>query len=176
MKKHAHISIFLGMIVLCAFLVSCKSGKVDPPGPDDKEDPKATSYVIPNSAGVSKVSYYSVSADGRISTASFLVDDSTAITPELILGYFTDALEDESIDIVIDDTSVVDGICRISFDDSIYDVAAMGKQVEQSVLDAAAQSILDNIEDVKGVSFYINGKEYSTKNYTLVLNSIYMGK
>ena len=176
MKRSAHISIIIVMIVLCALLSACSKKPDVPAGSDDKDEPKVTSYSIPNSSGVSKVSFYSVTSDGRILGASFLVDDSTSVTPDLILGYFTDALEDESINITINDTSIVDGICRISFDDSIYDVASMGKEVEQAVLDAAAQSILDNIDNVSGVSFYINDREYSTKNYTLDLKSVYMGK
>ena len=186
MKKLAFTLIFMiGLSFACAFTTSCtrKDPSVtdpvvtlQPTGIDEKEDPKATSYEVLNNPEVTKIGYYSVDSYGKIKRATSLVVNQSSITPELILSFFIDSLEDESIELEIDDVSVEDNICHISFNDTIYDVAAMGKNDERAVLDAAAQSILDNIEDVTGVSFYINNKKYSTTNYDFTLNSIYMGK
>ena len=186
MKKRAFTLIFLiGFIIACAFTVSCRKKDPavtdpdvtqQPTNIDEKEDPKATSYEVLNNPEVTKIGYYSVDSSGKIKRATSLVVDPSSITPELILSYFVDSLEDESIMLEIDDVSVENNICHISFNDSIYDVASMGKNVETAVLDAAAQSILDNIENVTGVSFYIKNKKYSTANYDFTLNSIYMGK
>lgn len=184
MKKSASALICLiGFILICLFLASCTKKDPDtdpaitqqPTNIDEKDDPKATSYEVLNNPQVTKIGYYSVDTSGKIKRATSLVNDSASVTPELILSYFVDSLEDESIVLEIDDVSVQDEICRISFNDSIYDVSSMGKIVETAVLDAAAQSILDNIDDVTGVSYYINNKQYSTNNYSFELNSIYMG-
>ncbi|MBP5331805.1 MAG: GerMN domain-containing protein, partial [Lachnospiraceae bacterium] len=101
---------------------------------------------------------------------------TTAVTPKLILGYFLDSLEDESIALNITGVEVENDVCVIDFDDSIYDIASMGKKVENAVLDAAAQSILDNIDEVDGVGFSINGKAYETANNKFSLKAVYMGK
>ncbi|MCR5324680.1 MAG: hypothetical protein K6E85_15595 [Lachnospiraceae bacterium] len=184
MKKLKLTLIFMiWLIFVCAFSMSCTSKEppvVDPDITqqpiDEKDDPKATSYEVLNNPEVTKIGYYSVDSTGKIKRATSLVVNSASITPELILSYFVDSLEDESIELSIDNVTVENNICKISFDDSIKDVASMGKNVETAVLDAAAQSILDNIDDVTGVSFCIKGEKYWTKNYTFTLNSIYMGK
>ena len=170
-------------VFFCAFSVACTSKKdpvADPsatltPGPDDKEDPHVTSYMVDNSE-VSKIGYYTVDSGGKIKSATSLITNTTKITPKLILGYFVDSLEDESIELSIKDVQITESLCVIDFDDSIYDIASMGKKIENAVLDAAAQSILDNIDEVEGVGFSINGKAYSTTNNKFALNSVYMGK
>lgn len=184
MKKHLYRILFMIILaVFCAFSTACSEKKDPVPDPavtasptqDEKDDPHVTSYVVDNSQ-VFRISYYTVDPSGKIKNAVSLITDTTKITPKLVLGFFIDSLEDESFNLKINDVTVTDNLCVIDFDDSIHDIASMGKKVEDAVLDAAAQSVLDNIEEVEGVGFSINGAAYSTDNNKFVLNSIYMGK
>ncbi len=144
--------------------------------PDDHEDPKVTEYDVPNNTGISKISYYTVTSGGKVRGASSLISESTQITPELVLSYFIDSLEDESIILELDEVKVDESVCIISFTRTINDIAALGKDFESAVLDAAAQSVLDNFDDIDGVSFRIEGEAYATANYSIKPDSIYMGK
>ena len=52
----------------------------------------------------------------------------------------------------------------------------VSKEVETSILDAIAQSLLDNLTDYNKVIFRIMGDSYQTDNFSFDLNHIYMEK
>jgi len=171
-------------VFICAVLISCKKEpwpdtdpdiSAVPSGFDDPEGPSVSKYELPNNdTSVTKLGYYSVDSSGRIIRATSLVSESKEITPELIIGYVTDSLEDESIVLKVDSISIEGKTCVISFDDSIRTVASEGIKLETAVLDAISQSILDNIDSVDAMCFRINNEAYSTTNLKFSIDSVYM--
>ena len=181
-KLFRTLTLILFIVLVVAFSASCNkdnpgSNHNEPsPTAEEPDDPSVTGYDVPNATGISKISYYTVSSNGKVRGASSLISESTKITPELVLSYFIDSLEDESIILEIDSVEVDDSICYISFNETINDIASQGKEFETAILDAAAQSVLDNFDNIDGIGYRINGNAYSTANYTFKTDSVYMGQ
>ncbi len=175
------------MIFLCLLLsmgvLSCTrkpdTDPVDPlqgQGPAVPEKEPVITKVVPGKDNTEVVTlrYYTVRSDGQLERATSMVEGKTSITPEVVLDFLLDALEDESLVLNVDSVKISDSVCIISFDDSIYDIASEGERIENSVLDAIAQSILDNVADVTGVAYRIKGDRYETVNNSFTLDSVYM--
>ena len=186
MKCHVRLIFFITMIIMvCSACVSCSSGKKDPVSPEtasptaleETEGSQSSKYELPDeNIPAVKIGYYTVNSKGVIVRATSLISGSTVITPDLILGFLVDSLEDESVALGFDSVGIENSLCIISFDDSIYDIADQGVVLETAVLDAISQSILDNLDSVDGICFRIKGQAYSTANYSFAFDSVYMGK
>ncbi|MCR5685435.1 MAG: hypothetical protein K6G81_08485 [Lachnospiraceae bacterium] len=171
-------------IFLCMAVSSCTSKPKPDPGLQITESPEPTgsdtepelTKTVQNQdkTEVITLRYYVVNGNGQLERATSLVKGGTQITPELVLDFLLDSLEDESIVLKVDGIEIKDKVCVISFDDSIYSVAASGARMENAVLDAIAQSILDNVKDVLGVSYRIKGDQYITDNNSFSVDSVYM--
>lgn len=119
--------------------------------------------------------YYSVSSTNSANqTAEVMIEAEKEITPELIMEYLMDSLEDEEILLKVNKITLEDMICNIDFDSSINYIAEDSAVTEVHILDAFAMSILDNCENVKGVSFTINGQRYKTMNITFSEGEVYL--
>ena len=54
--------------------------------------------------------------------------------------------------------------------------AKKDQKLEKLILDAYAMSIIDNCDDVEGVTFTISGKAYSTESIRLDGGKVYLKK
>jgi len=118
---------------------------------------------------------YTVNAttESVVSTTVMVAQD-TEVTPVLVTDYIVDALEDESLTVSFEGIDYDNGICVVDFDDSIYAIANKSADLENAVLDAIAQSILDNVEGCMKVVYRIHDASYSTKNRTFAYDFVYM--
>lgn len=105
-----------------------------------------------------------------------LVPSDSEITPELIVDMVVDAMADESILIGIDSVITKDDTVIVSFKDNQPPVVNVGASAEGEILDAFAQSLLDNLTDYNKVVFQIMGKAYVTGHFEFDLNYVYMEK
>ena len=64
----------------------------------------------------------------------------------------------------------------IYFDSSIESTAKKDPKLEKLILDAYAMSIVDNCDDVEGVTFTISGKAYLTDSVRLDGGKVYLKK
>lgn len=152
----------------------------DDPYEDDinstSEDITVTSPLSPNeNISIRSFNYYTVNVNSNtVKSAVGAVSTDVPLSPELIMEFLIDSLEDESVIIGLDKVELANGHCTVSFDESIASVAETGAGLETAVLDAAAQSILDNIVGCSSVSFRIMGEAYSTVNLSMSLDEVYM--
>ena len=172
------------LLVLCCVLLSCKHKPPVGPGitptgeigPDISDEPDPT-LVVTGTEGSAQIQlrYYTVNvSNNTVRSAVSMVPENTKITPELIMSYVIFELEDESLDLAINSAKVESGICTVDFNDSVYAIASNGSALEYAILDASAQSILDNVAECKSVCFTINGQAYSTANISMDIDEIYM--
>lgn len=142
---------------------------------DDTNDPIITPVITGANYNLVSINYYAVNVtESKVINAVAMEIENTVITPERILGYLIDSLEDESITLSYNSIEMNDGNVTIDFTDTIYPISLSGVDLEYAVLDAAAQSILDNIKDATSVSYHINGNAYKTANLSFGYNDVYM--
>lgn len=120
---------------------------------------------------------YSMNANSTQKEAiTALVPEDTEITPVLIVNMVEDAMADASFVIGIDSVDTDGDSVIVSFLNDKPPVVNVSKEVETGILDAIAQSLLDNLTDYNKVIFRIMGDSYQTDNFSLDLNHIYMEK
>ncbi len=182
-KKMMTILFVLVLAMSCAFGCSKKtpdkpSGDIsDIPAPDDGDSGDITNppVITGDNFNLIALQYYSVNgATATVKTATVMLLENTEITPSLILSTVIDSLEDESIVVSANDATMSDGKCIVDFTESIAAVANQNANLEDAILDAVAQSILDNVQGCKSVSYRINGGAYDTVNNSFGLDDIYM--
>jgi len=182
----ACIVVIILLVILCIFVLLSEKEKEEelnnPNGTENLSAPTPRIIVVPttgnNNGGVLKsVRYYVIKlSDKAIDTAETAMGSAVVVTPEMISEYVSDALEDEEINVAINSISVKDDICTIDFDESIKSIAKKDQILEKLILDAYSMSIVDNCEDVEGVTFTISGKAYSTDSIRLDGGKVYLKK
>lgn len=141
----------------------------------DDNDPTVTPVITSGAYNLIAVHYYSVDAsNSNVKNATVMERDDIEITPELILDYLIDSLADESVSLSYNSIDVNNGSVVIDFDNSIVNISETNAELEFAVLDAVAQSILDNIDGCKSITYHINGGAYKTDNLSFGFNDIYM--
>lgn len=177
--------LFVLLMLLCAALVFCGCDSHPDPVSTVEDDPENEApNVIENQVfnlngedsgeGFKSVRYYTVDVDScSITGAYFALGISDEITPELVLSFLADSLDDSSVHIGFDSIEVENGTCVVSFDDGMLAFADNPK-LEDAILDAAAQSLLDTVAECKRIVFRINGEAYTTSNNSFGINEIYM--
>lgn len=143
--------------------------------PDDPDDITVTPVITGDDYNLIVVRFYTVNAtNSMVKTATVMEREDVAITPEKILDYVIDSLEDESITLSYNSVAANNGNIIIDFDDSIIRISRSSADLEMAVLDAAAQSILDNIDGCQSIIYRINGGAYKTDNLSFGIDYSYM--
>ncbi len=170
-------------LMMTAVLFACTK-KPDPPGQDPSITPELTpradvADVTPVLTGkdfkLVPLMIYSVNATSEsVINKTIMLDENTDVTPELIIDYITEGLKDESVKLSFAGIEYNNGRCIVDFDDSIISIAKTSANLEDAVLDAIAQSVLDNVKGCMEIVYRINGQKYSTANRTFDLDYVYM--
>ena len=185
MRNMLKKSLFFAMAVMIMLGVcACTHGQnVDPdptvtPSPDitvPVTDKPVTPLITGQNFKLVGIYIYTVDATlESVVNKTVMVKDTTEITPELIIEYILDSLKDESVNVSVKDVEYKNGICIVNFDESIIAIAKSNADIENAILDAIAQSVLDNVEGCKKIKYRINGSAYSTANRTFALDYVYM--
>ena len=137
-----------------------------------------TKELVPSIKGIDdmkELSIYSIdseSAEKKSITA--MISNEKEITPAMIVDKVVESIADETYTIGIDSVTTQDDIVIVSFLDDQPPVTNVGSSVEGEILDAIAQSLLDNLEDYHKVIFRVMGGPYQSGHIELELNTIYM--
>lgn len=123
------------------------------------------------------ISIYSINSETIEKEAvTALVPADTEITPEFIVNTVVDSMADESFMIGIDSVTTNNDVVIVSFLDDQPPVVNVGAGAEGEILDAIAQSLLDNLPDYNKVIFQIKGEAYVTGHYQFEKDHVYMEK
>lgn len=142
----------------------------------ESEDAEATiSQVIP--PVTVEVPIYTMNTETMETKATVAsVSEETEITAELIVQLVISDIADKSYVIEVNQVSIEDSYAVIDFSSKTPPVVNVGDKTEGTILDALAFSLLDNLEECKGVIFRVDGKAYVSENFSFEKNEIYLSR
>lgn len=101
------------------------------------------------------------------------VSEDTPITAELIVELVVSDIADKSYVINVNEVSTEEDKAVVDFSSKTPPVVQASKEVEGTILDAIAFSIIDNVPECNGVIFRVDGKAYTSENMTLGFDQVY---
>lgn len=146
------------------------TGTLSDPSASSTGETLTTPIAIAPAANI-ELSVYTVNADtAAVEPVTALIPDGSEITPQLIADTVIDALADQSIIIEYDSISTKDDAVIVSFKKDKAPYSNLGSGFEGSILDALAQSLIDNLPDYKKVIYQIEGKAYQSGIYEYLID------
>lgn len=122
------------------------------------------------------LSVYTVDAEsGDIKLVTALIPESSEITPLLIVETVLESMEDQSIFVGIKDVSTKGDSVIVDFDKEKTPYKNMGSGYEAAILDAIAQSLIDNLDNYTKVIYRVDGKAYESGVFELGIDEVYLG-
>lgn len=178
MKKY----LFLVLCVLiCVMTAGCKSNKQSP-----VITPTATPSGIisttldkqrPSVPETKELTIYTISSDfSELVETYVLLAKETDINSRIVTDNVVESLSDISLDVKICGVTEANGRVVVDFASDCPPAKDVSMNVEELILDAIAQSILDNISDSVEVGFTMEGNDYRSDNLHLEKTEAYLKK
>ncbi len=118
---------------------------------------------------------FTVNVDsGDIEAVTALVPADAEITPELIVDKVVESMIDRSIEVGIESVTMEGDAVIVSFYKGKAPLNEMGSGYEGAILDAIAQSLIDNLDKYKKVIYRAEGGAYVSGHNELGINEIYL--
>ncbi len=122
-----------------------------------------------------EISIYTVNETTQgVESVVALVPEDSEITPQLILDLVQDSLADRLVMIGIEEVTAEKDTVIVSFQSDQPPLVNVGSGLEKTILDAIAQSLVDNLEEYPKVIFRAEGKAYSSGHFLFGLNEVYL--
>lgn len=201
-KKIKHIS-FMLMIMLVLTITGCSSSNrnnnLNSPSSKDneqtdivKDDDSSTTDVGNNSENSEKdnqkteskgveplatkeISIYTMNESTlNVESVVALISQDTELTPELIVGLVVDSLEDRLVEVGIDEITTKEDTVIVSFLSDKAPLVNVGSGLEGTILDAIAQSLVENLPEYPKVIYRVEGKEYSSGHFIFGMDEVYL--
>lgn len=182
-------------LFICTLLTGCASGEGSSKNTTDSGNEPAAESESPEPIEKSQ------DADA----ADLDAENDTVELKIYTINYDTQEVEDAVTDIPADEevscyvvaNAVVESIVDYGIDIELNDAVAenenaivdfkgnengsgisdnISKKVEETVLDCISYSILDNVPNVQGIIFRIDGQEYKTDNFSFTIDQVYTWK
>lgn len=185
MKK---VLMLLSALLLCICLISCNEKKeVQEKGPVATAVPSTPTPTVPILVGqkedgddltmIKSVSYYVADPDtNEILPQTAFISADSELTPEQLMEFFADSMADYSVEINYNGVSLENKVVTLDFTEDMKQIAKRSDTLEKAVLDAVAQTMLDNFEECRGVSFLMDGGPYDSGNRYFEVGFIYMDR
>ncbi|WP_313132147.1 hypothetical protein [Anaerocolumna sp.] len=110
----------------------------------------------------------------EIEPAIALVPEETELTPELVVNMVVDSFADRSITVGIDKILIEEDTVVVSFLSDQAPLVNVGSSLETTILDAIAQSIIENFPEYPKVIYRVEGKSYESGHYKFKVNEVYL--
>lgn len=122
-----------------------------------------------------ELSIYSIDAlsQEKIAVTAVVAADKE-LTPQLIVDKVVESMADETFVIGIDEVTTQEDTIIVSFLDDQPPVANIDSNVESEILDAIAQSLLDNLTEYHKVCYRVMGGAYQSADLSFDINQIYL--
>lgn len=118
---------------------------------------------------------YTVNIDtGNIEAETALIPVGTKLTPELIVDKVVESMADRSIEVGIENVSHEGDSIIVSFYKDKAPLGQIGAVYEAAILDAIAQSLMDNLKEYKKVIYRAEGEAYISGHFEFGLNDVYL--
>ncbi|HHV13892.1 MAG TPA: hypothetical protein GXX75_26855 [Clostridiales bacterium] len=118
---------------------------------------------------------YTVNATtGDIEAVTASIPKSSKLTPELVTDTVVESMADQSIIIGIKDVTTKDDSIIVNFNKDNPPYKNFGSGYEGAILNAFAQSLLDNLKDYHKIIFRIDDKAYAGGAFEYGINEVYL--
>lgn len=150
------------------------------PVKDDSKELEKTTGPTPTPSDIQPtenvdLSLYTVNVDtGEIEAVTALVPADTKITPELIVDKVVESMADRSIEVGIESVIIKGDTVIVSFYKDKAPLSDMGSAYEGAILDAIAQSLIDNLDKYNKVIYRAEGKAYVSGHFEFDINDVYL--
>lgn len=122
-----------------------------------------------------KITYYTLSENLENEETTAVLSESIELTPEYLVRYVVSTMEDVAVEIGLDSVTLEEGRVIVSFTSGKAPVCGVSAKLEEEILDAIAQSILENFSEYTSVIYRVEGAAYSSENRSFELNYVYLG-
>lgn len=147
------------------------AGQTTESNPETKDTDGPT--IMP--AASREISIYTINQDTLgVESVIALVPADSENTPQLIIDQVIDSLADNLVQIGVDEVTTQKDTVIVSFKSDQPPLTNVGSALEKTILDAIAQSLVDNLKDYPKVIFRVEGKPYSSGHYSFGLDQIYL--
>lgn len=134
-----------------------------------------TPYLIEPIAS-KELPVFTVDAElGEIKLVTAMIPKEDEITAELIVDTVVEAMADQSIMVGIENVTTKNKTVIVSFYKDTAPVSGLGGSYEGAILNAIAQSLIDNLDDYSKVIFRIEGEAYVSGHIELGIDEVYLG-
>lgn len=168
------------MMMLGSMLVACakeEAGDIMTPIPtiegQNTNNITGMSITLPQTMNIT---YYTLSDSMENEEATWVLVKDTELTPEMLVHYVTSTMEDVSVDVEVREVCQEGQKLIVDFNEDTAPVKDTESELEEAILDAIAQSVLENFEDIHGVVYRVNGGAYRSDNRRYNIDYIYLGK
>lgn len=117
---------------------------------------------------------YVVNGDGDLEARTALVSKDIDITPEIVVDTVVESMADNSIMVGIEEVISEDDTIIVSFYSDKAPLTNVGSGIEIGILNAIAQSLLDNLDDYNKIIYRAEGEVYSSGHIELAIDEVYM--
>ncbi len=122
-----------------------------------------------------EIYFYTVNPDTfETEAVSAVVQSDFAEDPNELILLICDSLEDVGYEIGIKSAKLDGDNVVVDFYSGTCPVAGLTEEEEKAVLDAIAQSLLDNLVEQNGVVFQVMGEAYESENFSFGQYYVYM--
>lgn len=110
----------------------------------------------------------------QVESAIALVPADTVLTPEIIVDMVVDSFADRLVIVGIDSVTKKDDTVIVSFLKNEAPLYNAGSGLESTILDAIAQSLVDNLPEYPKVIFRAEGEAYATGHNEFRIDEVYL--
>lgn len=119
---------------------------------------------------------YTLNSDSEIEAATAMITEDSKITPELIVNEVVESMADKSIVIGVESITTEKDAIIVSFNDNQPPLTDVGAGIETAILDAIAQSLIENLPDYNKVIYRVEGKAYTSGHIEMDVNEPYFSR
>lgn len=123
------------------------------------------------------IQYYSVnSITEQKEPMIAMLSATTEVTPELIMEYVLDSMDEQEILIEVDSLVKQEDTIVVNFSDRTEFLKLAGNKLENEILDSIAQSLLDNLDAYSKVIYRVMEEAYKSENNSFPIDYVYLEK
>lgn len=118
---------------------------------------------------------FSINAEsGEIEPVTVLIPEDKEITPELIVSKVVESMTDQSLSIGVESVTTEKDAVVVSFYSDQPPLSDVGGGIESAILDAIAQSLIDNLDEYSKVIYRVEGESYISDHFDLEFDEVYL--
>ena len=186
-RKYGWMPAFCLLLFVMLFVTGCSYGNNENIQPAASGFPEATKgpavvAASPTEKGIEfelsemqELYFYTVNpVTLETEAVSVVVKNDFTDNPNNLMILIADSLEDAGYEVGINGAEIEGENVIVDFSAGMCPVTGLTGDEEKAVLDAIAQSLLDNLAEQNGVVFQVMGEAYESENFSFGQYYVYM--